>query len=122
MASLAEMERELTIERTHAGLEVARKLGRKGGRKRQMTDSKIKSATKLLESGVPPRDVAEQSRRLGSNPVSVDSGLLDGLTYDMVHFLKRPLNQLSRSGEPKPSFVNGSILPKPDDGKETLAQ
>src|ERR1700678_2954680 len=30
MASLAQMERELTIERTRAGLEVARKLGRKG--------------------------------------------------------------------------------------------
>jgi DNA invertase Pin-like site-specific DNA recombinase len=58
MASLAEMERELTIERTRAGLEVARKLGRKGGRKRQMTDSKIKSAKKLLASGVPPRDLA----------------------------------------------------------------
>jgi len=59
MASLAEMERELTIERTRAGLEVARQLGRKGGRKRQMTDSKIESAKKLLESGVPPRDVAK---------------------------------------------------------------
>src|SRR5258708_33388799 len=55
MASLAEMERELTIERTRAGLEVARKLGRKGGRKRQMTDSKIKSAKKLLATGLPPR-------------------------------------------------------------------
>ena len=30
MASLAEMERELTVERTRAGLEAARKLGRKG--------------------------------------------------------------------------------------------
>jgi DNA invertase Pin-like site-specific DNA recombinase len=58
MASLAQMERELTIERTRAGLDIARKLGRKGGRKRQMTDSKIKSAKKLLASGVPPRDVA----------------------------------------------------------------
>jgi DNA invertase Pin-like site-specific DNA recombinase len=58
MASLAEMERELTIERTRAGLEIARQVGRKGGRKRQMTDSKIKSARKLLASGVPPRDVA----------------------------------------------------------------
>ena len=58
MASLAEMERELTVERTRAGLEVARQLGRKGGRKRQMTDSKIKSAKRLLASGVPPRDVA----------------------------------------------------------------
>jgi len=58
MASLAQMERELTLERTRAGLEIARKLGRKGGRKRQMTDSKIQSAKKLLASGVPPRDVA----------------------------------------------------------------
>jgi DNA invertase Pin-like site-specific DNA recombinase len=58
MASLAQMERELTVERTRAGLEIARQLGRKGGRKRQMTDSKIKSAKKLLSSGVPPRDVA----------------------------------------------------------------
>ncbi|MCF8199010.1 MAG: recombinase family protein [Sulfuritalea sp.] len=58
MASLAEMERELTAERTRAGLEVARQLGRKGGRKRQMTDSKIESAKKLLANGIPPRDVA----------------------------------------------------------------
>lgn len=59
MASLAEMERELTVERTRAGLEVARKLGRKGGRKRLMTDSKVESAKKLLANGVPPRDVAK---------------------------------------------------------------
>lgn len=58
MASLAEMERELTVERTRAGLEMAKKLGRRGGRKRLMTDSKIESAKKLLASGVPPRDVA----------------------------------------------------------------
>ena len=59
MASLAEMERELTVERTRAGLEVARQLGRRGGRKRIMTDSKIESAKKLLASGVPPKDVAK---------------------------------------------------------------
>jgi DNA invertase Pin-like site-specific DNA recombinase len=59
MASLAEMERELTVERTRAGLEVARQLGRKGGRKRQMTDSKIASAKKLLASGVSPKEVAK---------------------------------------------------------------
>ena len=57
-SSLAEMERELTVERTRAGLEVARQLGRKGGRRRQMTESKIESAKKLLANGVPPRDVA----------------------------------------------------------------
>jgi DNA invertase Pin-like site-specific DNA recombinase len=59
MASLAEMERELTVERTRAGLEVARQLGRTGGRKRKMTASKIESAKKLLASGVPPKDVAK---------------------------------------------------------------
>lgn len=58
MASLAQMERELTQERTKAGLASARKLGRIGGRKRTMTDSKIKSAKKLLTTGMPPREVA----------------------------------------------------------------
>ena len=59
MASLAEMERELIVERTRAGLDVARQLGRKGGRKPKMTESKIESAKKLLASGVPAKDVAK---------------------------------------------------------------
>lgn len=58
MASLAEMERELIVERTRAGLEVARQLGRKGGRKPKMTESKIKSARKLLTSGMAAKEVA----------------------------------------------------------------
>jgi DNA invertase Pin-like site-specific DNA recombinase len=37
MASLAQMERELIMERTRAGLQAARRQGRVGGRKRQMT-------------------------------------------------------------------------------------
>jgi transposase-like protein len=40
-------------------LAAARQLGRTGGRKRLMTDSKIESAKKLLANGVPPRDVAK---------------------------------------------------------------
>lgn len=59
MASLAQMEPELTMERTRTGLEVARKQGRKGVRKRQMTDSKIESTKKLLANGVAPKDVAK---------------------------------------------------------------
>ena len=59
MASLAQMERELSIERTKAGLEAARLLGRKGGRKRKMSESKLESAKQLLASGTPPRDVAK---------------------------------------------------------------
>ncbi len=59
MASLAQMERELIVERTREGLRAARAKGRVGGRKRSMTDSKVASARKLLASGVPPREVAE---------------------------------------------------------------
>lgn len=59
MASLAQMERELIVERTRAGLEIARQLGRKGGRKPKMTASKIESAKKLLANNVPPKDVAK---------------------------------------------------------------
>jgi DNA invertase Pin-like site-specific DNA recombinase len=59
MASLAEMERELMVERTQAGLKAARRLGRTGGRRRRMTESKIAAAKKLLADGVAPRDVAK---------------------------------------------------------------
>lgn len=59
MASLAQMERELIAERTKAGLEAARLLGRKGGRKRKMSESKLESAKKLLASGIPPKEVAK---------------------------------------------------------------
>ena len=58
MASLAQMERELILERTRAGLETARCQGRVGGRKRRMTDSKVQAARKLLASGTPPQEVA----------------------------------------------------------------
>ena len=53
------MERKFTIERTRAGLETGRLQGRIGGRKRIMTDSKIKSAKKLLQAGALPHDVAK---------------------------------------------------------------
>ena len=58
MASLSQMVRELIIERTRAGLKVARERGRIGGRRRLMTENKIKAAEKLLDSGTPPREVA----------------------------------------------------------------
>jgi len=61
MASLAQMERELLVERTRAGLVAAKKLGRVGGRKRRMTDSKIQSGKTLLISGVSPKEVGAQS-------------------------------------------------------------
>ena len=59
MASLAQMERDLTAERTRAGLDAARRQGRIGGRKRKMTASKIASAKRLLQDGASPREVAK---------------------------------------------------------------
>jgi len=59
MASLAQMERELVVERTRAGLAAARRQGRIGGRKRQMTEGKVDAARRLLASGTPPREVAK---------------------------------------------------------------
>jgi DNA invertase Pin-like site-specific DNA recombinase len=58
LASLAQMERELIVERTRAGLNTARLQGRIGGRKRRMTVSKVESAKRLLANGIPPREVA----------------------------------------------------------------
>jgi len=58
MASFAQMERELMTERTKAGLAAAKAKGRVGGRKRKMTQSKLESAKRLLNSGILPRDVA----------------------------------------------------------------
>lgn len=59
MDSLAQMVRELLVERTKAGLTAARKRGRVGGRKRVMTPSKLEVAKKLLDEGMPPKVVAQ---------------------------------------------------------------
>ena len=59
---LAQMERELLVERTRAGLVAAKKLGRVGGRKRRMTESKIRSGKTLLISGVSPKRMFEKSQ------------------------------------------------------------
>ena len=59
MASLAQMERELIVERTRAGLNTAKQHGRVGGRKRLMTEKKVNAARKLLGAGTPPREVAQ---------------------------------------------------------------
>ncbi|MDQ7839384.1 MAG: helix-turn-helix domain-containing protein, partial [Thermodesulfobacteriota bacterium] len=56
---LAQMERELLIERTRAGLAAAKKRGRVGGRKRLMTASKVEAAKKLMSEGMPPREIAQ---------------------------------------------------------------
>ncbi|ANE73866.1 recombinase family protein [Dickeya solani] len=51
MSALAEMERELIVERTRAGLAAARAAGRIGGRRRIMTPDAIEHAKTLLTNG-----------------------------------------------------------------------
>jgi DNA invertase Pin-like site-specific DNA recombinase len=60
-ATLAEFERELTHERTMAGLAAARARGRAGGRPRVMTKQKLKAAMALMaDRDNAARDVAVQ--------------------------------------------------------------
>ena len=51
MGALAEMERELIIERTRAGLAAARDKGRIGGRRRKMTAETVERARRMLAQG-----------------------------------------------------------------------
>ncbi|MEN4799532.1 recombinase family protein [Pantoea agglomerans] len=51
MGALAEMERELIVERTRAGLAAAREKGRVGGRRRKMTAETVERARRMLAQG-----------------------------------------------------------------------
>ena len=58
---MAEFERELTLERSCAGLAVAKALGRRGGRKPAMGPAEIKRAKALLmDASVTVEEVARQ--------------------------------------------------------------
>lgn len=59
MAALAQMERRMVVERTHAGLAAARARGRTGGRPTALTPAKRRQALKMREDGVPVGEIAE---------------------------------------------------------------
>jgi DNA invertase Pin-like site-specific DNA recombinase len=59
MASLAQFERDLIQERTHAGLAAARARGRVGGRPAIMTAEKLAVARRMLDEGKPKSVVAK---------------------------------------------------------------
>ncbi|EAW1056451.1 recombinase family protein [Salmonella enterica] len=58
MGALAEMERELIVERTRAGLEAARAQGRIGGRRPKLPSEQWAQAGRLIGAGVPRQQVA----------------------------------------------------------------
>jgi DNA invertase Pin-like site-specific DNA recombinase len=62
-AALAEFERELISERTKAGLAAARVRGRKGGRKFQLTKSKVRLAQVAMKNKETP--ISEICQELG---------------------------------------------------------
>ena len=65
-AAMAEFERELTLERTHAGLTAAKALGRRGGRKPALGPAEVKRARAMLAD--PSITVAEVAQQLGVQP------------------------------------------------------
>ena len=62
-AALAEFERELIVERTHAGLKAARARGRQGGRPRKMNRSTLLMAMSAMAD--PLANASEVAKRLG---------------------------------------------------------
>ncbi|QBH97279.1 recombinase family protein [Limnobaculum zhutongyuii] len=58
MSALAEMERELIVERTRAGLAIARSQGRIGGRPRRLSTLQIEQSQRLLNKGHSRRELA----------------------------------------------------------------
>ena len=60
LASLAEMERGLIVERTKAGLEAGRKRGRVGGRLPKLTPEQNKEGIAMFKAGMSPAKIAEK--------------------------------------------------------------
>ena len=58
MSALAEMERELIVERTRAGLAAAREKGRIGGRRPKLAPEQWAQAGRLIANGVDRKQVA----------------------------------------------------------------
>jgi DNA invertase Pin-like site-specific DNA recombinase len=50
IAAVAEMERDLLVERTNSGLAASRARGRKGGRKREFSPADVRKAQKLYDA------------------------------------------------------------------------
>lgn len=59
MSAMAEMERELIVERTRAGLAAARELGRIGGRRRVMTEEVVERCHRMLKNGATRQQIAD---------------------------------------------------------------
>jgi hypothetical protein len=85
MASLAQMERELILERTRAGLEAARCAGHVGGRKRRDDRQQGSGRQKTVGERHAATRVGAQLRCVGPYAISLGSCLFTdvrGLRYE----------------------------------------
>jgi len=62
MASLAEMEREILVERTRDGLDAARRRGRVGGRPAALTPEQRAEVGRMIDDGRPLAEIARLMR------------------------------------------------------------
>lgn len=61
MSALAEMERELIVERTRAALAAAREQERVGGRRRVMSTEVVERCRRMLGTGATRQQVADET-------------------------------------------------------------
>jgi DNA invertase Pin-like site-specific DNA recombinase len=62
MGALAEFERSLIVERTQAGIQVAKKRGVRLGRRPSLAAAQVAHARALVERGESPRAIARTMR------------------------------------------------------------
>jgi DNA invertase Pin-like site-specific DNA recombinase len=66
LGALGQMEREIIIERTRAGLRAAAARGRRGGRPPALDEARVRAARAMLAGGT--MSAAEVARQLGISP------------------------------------------------------
>lgn len=66
LAALGQMEREIIVERTRAGLRAAAARGRRGGRPPSIDEAKVRAARAMLASGT--MTTAEIAKQIGCAP------------------------------------------------------
>ena len=82
LGAVGEMEREIIVERTRAGLAAAVARGRRGGRPPALDEIKVRAARAMLASGT--MSAAEVARQVGCAPSTLFRHLPGGRTAVMA--------------------------------------
>ena len=82
LGAVGQMEREIIVERTRAGLAAAVARGRRGGRPPALDETKVRAARAMLASGT--MSAAEVARQVGCAPSTLFRHLPGGRTAVMA--------------------------------------